>query len=444
MLENLLQAVERNRNIILDTERYIWERPETGYKEYKTSAYLAKIFQELGYKLTFADNIPGFYTLIDTGRPGPTVLVLGEMDSVICPEHKEADSTTGAVHACGHNIQCAALVGTAAALRESPILDQLCGKIKLCAVPAEELIELEYRNQLKEKGVIHFLTGKCEFLHRGYFDDVDMAIMIHASTDCAVGVGAVGCVAKEIIYKGKAAHAGGNPWDGINALYAANCGLNAVNAIRETFQEKNIVRFHPIITNGGAMVNAVPERVTMEAFVRGASYDSIAIANKKINRALCGGALSLGANVDILDYPGYAPLVNDENLISVATEAAQIALPNKKFTVYDGFTSGSTDMGDLSCIMPVVHPFISGIQGKTHGSDYCVIDPETACIGGAKFLLAMIYLLLSKDAQRAKSAIRNAKKPLTKDEYFAFLETITSQGDRLEYFDNGVVKVNIQ
>lgn len=444
MLENILQIVEKYRNLILDAERYIWKHPETGYKEYKTSKYLANILQEMGYKLTFADGIPGFYTLIDTGKPGPTVLVLGEMDCVICPEHKEADPTTGAVHACGHNVQCAILIGVAAALQEAAVLDKLCGKIKLCAVPAEELIELEYRNQLMEKGAIHYFTGKTEFLYRGYFDDVDVAIMLHASTDFAVGVGAVGCVAKKIIYKGKAAHAGGNPWDGINALYAANCGINAVNAIRETFQEKDIIRFHPIITNGGSMVNAIPEQVTMEAFVRGASYESISSNNMRINRALCGGALSLGANVDIHDYPGYAPLVNDKTLISVATEAAKFALPNKKFEIYDGLTSGSTDMGDLSCIMPVVHPFISGILGKTHGSDYCVVDPETACVGGAKFQIAMIYLLLFNNAERAKMVIENAKAPFNKNEYFAFLETVASHGDRLEYSDDGVVKVNIQ
>ena len=100
---------------------------------------------------------------------------------------------------------------------------------------------------------------------------------------------------KNITYKGVSAHAGGSPWEGVNALYAANCGINAVNAIRETFKDNDSIRFHPIITNGGAMVNAIPETVTVESYVRGATIDAIVNANKRVNRALVGGALSLGA-----------------------------------------------------------------------------------------------------------------------------------------------------
>lgn len=122
------------------------------------------VFENLGYELVLAQNIPGFYTTIDTGRPGPTLLILGEMDSIICPTHKEADPVTGAVHSCGHNIQCANLIGVAAALKEPNALDNLCGKIKLCAVPAEELLEIEYRSELKQKGIIKYFGGKSEFL----------------------------------------------------------------------------------------------------------------------------------------------------------------------------------------------------------------------------------------------------------------------------------------
>ena len=147
----LLEAVEKHRALILDAERYIWAHPETGYREKMTSAYLEEKFSALGYTLTRAEDIPGFYTVIDTGREGPEVMILGEMDSLICPTHKEADKATGFVHACGHHAQCAALLGIAAALKEEGALDGLSGKIRLCAVPAEELIEIEYRNTLIEK-----------------------------------------------------------------------------------------------------------------------------------------------------------------------------------------------------------------------------------------------------------------------------------------------------
>ena len=242
-MKNLLNAVEKYRDLILETEKYIWEHPETGYREYKTSKFMEEKFIELGYDITRAENITGFYTTIDTGREGPTLLILGELDSIICPTHKSADKETGAVHSCGHNAQCAALIGIAAALKEPNALDGLSGKIKLCAVPAEELLEIEYRNELMAKGIIKYYGGKPEFLYRGYFDDVDIAFMVH--TTCmekyATKIGSVGCLAKQVIYKGVASHAGSIPWEGRNALYAATCGLNACNAIRENFKEKDIL-----------------------------------------------------------------------------------------------------------------------------------------------------------------------------------------------------------
>lgn len=208
-MKALIAAVEKHSKLILDTERYIWQNPETGYKELKTNAYMANVFEQLGYDLVMAEGITGFYTVLDTGKPGPEILILGELDSIICPEHKDADPNTGAVHSCGHNTQCAALVGIAAALKEPGILDKFCGKIRLCAVPAEELLEIEYRSELIKQGKIKYFGGKSEFLSRGYFDGVDIAFLVHASTGFSVQKGYVGCLAKQIIYKGIAAHAGG-------------------------------------------------------------------------------------------------------------------------------------------------------------------------------------------------------------------------------------------
>ena len=207
----IFDAIEESKEKILATERYIWTNPETGFREVKTTKYMEEKFEALGYELIKAGDIPGFYTVIDTGRPGPEVLVMGELDSLICHEHPEADPETGAVHCCGHSAQCAALIGLAAALKEPGILDDWSGRIRLCAVPAEELIEIEYRTELKNKGVIKYMGGKGEFLYRGYFDGVDLAFMIHATTGTSFSVlqGHAGCIAKRIIYKGVSAHAGG-------------------------------------------------------------------------------------------------------------------------------------------------------------------------------------------------------------------------------------------
>lgn len=444
-MNELNAAVEKYKEMILDAERFIWQHPETGYKEFETSAYMADAFKKLGYELVMADDITGFYTVLDTGRPGPSLLILAELDSIICPAHKDANPVTGAVHSCGHHAQCAALIGVAAALKEPGILDKFCGKIMLCAVPAEELLEIEYRTKLKNEGKIKYFGGKSEFMSRGYFDDIDIAFMVHTSTSFFVRKGSVGFLAKQITYKGVAAHAGGFPWDGRNALYAATCGLNAVNAIRETFKEQDIIRVHPIITSGGAMVNAIPESTTLESYVRGASFDAICEANQKVNQALCGAALSIGTNVDITDSPGYSPLLNDIDMIKLSAEAAELAIPEYEITVSDVMGSGSTDMGDLSCVMPVVHPYAGGAKGTSHGSDYEIADPYAACVASAKWQLGMLLLLLGDGANRAQQIIDEYKAPFaSKAEYLAFMDSLSCSGNRIEYKDGNVVMVNIK
>ncbi len=170
--EQLMEMTARHEDLIYETADYIWKHPETGYREWNTSAYMAEQFEKLGYTLVKAGDIPGFYADLDTGKPGPKVAILGELDSLIVKNHPDAVAGTCAVHACGHNAQCATLIGVAAALKEPGALDGMCGSIRLIAVPAEELIELGFREELRKKGIIRYFGGKVEFIYRGYFDGV--------------------------------------------------------------------------------------------------------------------------------------------------------------------------------------------------------------------------------------------------------------------------------
>ncbi|MBQ9756726.1 MAG: amidohydrolase [Clostridia bacterium] len=430
-------AVDKHRSLIFDAERYIWKNPETGFKEYKTTAYLAEKFTALGYELTYADGITGFYTTFDTGKKGPTVLVLGELDSIICPSHPESDPVTGAVHSCGHNAQCAALLGLAAALKEPGVTDGLCGKIKLCAVPAEELLEIEFRSKLIEQGKIKYYGGKTEFLRRGYFKDVDLAFMVHTNTADvfkALKKGAIGCIAKRIIYKGVAAHAGGSPHKGKNAFYAATCGINACNALRETFEEKDLIRFHPIMTHGGSMVNAIPERAEIETYVRGKTFEGMLKNSKRLNQALIGAALSLDNNIEIIDRAGYAPLLNDANLVDIAESSYKQMFPDKEFMISDVVNTGSTDMGDLSMVMPAIHPYACGAKGTSHGNDYYIVDPEKACVDSAKWQLNMLVNLLKDNGALAYKVISENKPTFESQQaYLDFMDSIAYDGDRIIY-----------
>ena len=170
--QQLVQNVEKHRQMILDAERWLWAHPQTGYTEWEAHNYLVEKYEALGYSLTLAGNIPGFYTEVDTGRPGPKLAIFGELDALDIANHPE--SVNGMAHCCGHNGQSAALLGIAAALKEPGALDGLCGTIRLVAVPAEEMIQLAFREDLRKKGVIQYMGGKVEFMARGMLDGVDI------------------------------------------------------------------------------------------------------------------------------------------------------------------------------------------------------------------------------------------------------------------------------
>ncbi len=436
------QALDALRPLMNEAGDWLWKHPETGYREVKSSAYLAEQYEKLGYKLTLAGNIPGFYTEIDTGRPGPTILLFSELDSLICADHPDADPITGAVHACGHSAQGAALLGVAAAMKQDGMLDGLCGKIRFCAVPAEELIETGYRETLRQQGIIKYFGGKVEFLHRGYFDDVDITFMIHTSRDgdyMDIAKGCVGCITKNIAYKGVASHAGGSPQLGVNALYAANLGLNAINALRETFYDNDHIRVHPIITKGGNAVNAIPNEVVLESYVRGVTVESILKVNHKVNRALASTAAAMGGNVALCDRPGYMPLINDKNLNNLVEKASLLILDRKNVRVSDYVSTGCTDMGDMSAVLPSVHPHCGGATGLSHGNNYRIADTDAAYLTPAKVQIAIIRMLLENNAAEAKRVI--AEKDLrykTFADYFKALDAETlDKEEAVKYLEDG-------
>ena len=326
-------------------------------------------------------------------------------------DHPDSDAETGAVHACGHNIQVAAAYGAALGLLHSDAVGHLCGKINFIFVPAEEGIEIEYRMDLRERGIISFLEGKPEFMKRGMFDDVDISFMIHATSGekrFYTAESSNGCIAKEIKYIGKAAHAGGNPDKGINALYAATLGISAINSLRETFREDQCIRVHPIITKGGDAVNVIPSDVRMSAYVRGKNLGDIMDASRKVDMALAGGAVSMGAKVEITDIPAFMPMINDSRLMSLAKNSIA-GLVNDADIGHRAHSTGSTDMGDISMVMPAIHPYIGGVEGSLHGQDYRITDEETAYICSSKILASIAVELLSDKGRKAAEIIRNHK-----------------------------------
>ena len=423
--ERIAAVVESHRDDIVEVGETIMRNPELGFKEFETAALVQRKFDELELDYRAGLARTGVKARIDTGRPGPTLALIGELDALTVAGHPQENPETHAAHACGHNAQIAGLMGAAAALSDPTILRDLCGSIVLFAVPAEEYVEVEYRHGLVQAGELEFLGGKPELIARGEFDDVDLAMMIHThSRPDENGMAAVtasnnGCVVKQIRYLGKAAHAGGAPHLGINALYAAHIGLAAINAVRETFRDDDAIRVHPIITRGGDLVNVIPADVTLETYVRGKTTDAIDAAAVKVDRALKAGALALGAEVEIITLPGYLPLANDGDLAELFM-ANQRVVHGEPQVRRQGHRTGSTDMGDVSHIMPALHPSMAGAVGSNHAVDWAIADPQMAYLEPAKALAWMAADLLGNGAQEARRVLDNFQPRMSKAEYLAY------------------------
>jgi amidohydrolase len=419
-------AIEARRDWLIDVAETVLRHPEPGFHEVMTADLVSHKLHELGIAHDRSIALTGLKGYLTGGRLGPTVAVIGELDSLRVPGHAHADPQTGAAHACGHHCQLGMMLGAAVGLQAAGVLEHLAGRVALIAVPAEEFIDVEYRWQLHQEGRLGLMAGKQEFIRLGAFDDVDMAMMVHTTSrpddgKFAVGGTSNGHVVKYVRFIGKAAHAGGAPHEGINALQAAMVALNALNTQRETLRDDDAVRLHGILTKGGAAVNSIPADVRYEGRVRGRSIEAIVDANTKMDRCLRAGALALGTKVHIVTIPGYLPMQNNAWLMDIFKSNATQLVGASHVKTHPGTQNrgGSTDMGDLSQIMPVIHPYTGGATGTGHGIDYIVQDYEQAVLAPAKAMAMSVIDLLAGDAAQAKEVLAKSPPHMTKAQYLA-------------------------
>ena len=409
----------------------ILNNPEPGFRELKTARLVAEQFGALGMQPRSGLAVTGVRADASGTSAGPTLAILGELDSLIVSDHPHADPDTGAAHACGHHCQIAMMLGAATALTNHDVLDNLAGRIAFMAVPAEEYIEIEYRDDLRRAGKIEFLGGKPELVKLGEFDDVHLAMMLHTTSNPAEKLMCIsntnnGTVAKRIQFIGRASHAGGAPHLGINALNAAMMAMTAINFNRETFRDEDSIRVHPIITKGGEAVSAVPADVRMETFVRGRTVEALMDANAKVDRALKAGAMAVGAQVKIQTIPGYMPLQQNKAMAEIfrANAAELVGEENVGYVDHRG---GSTDMGDISRLMPVIHPYVGGATGLGHGATYVVEDYALAVIKGAKALAYTAIDLLGDNASHGNSVAGGQRADMSIPEYLKFMRNLASE-----------------
>ncbi len=399
-----LDYVNQQQEMVLQAEREIWAHPETGFREWNTAAYLRTKLEAMGYQVRTGGDIPALSAQWDSGRPGPCVCILGEMDALTVPGHPEADPATGAAHACGHNAQSAALLGTAAVFAQIGQKTDLRGSIRFIAVPAEEMIEVAYRHSLKKSGTIGFWTGKPELMRRGFFDGVDAAVLCHASSkpqkqSIAVYPGNNGCLMKTARFLGRSAHAGGAPHLGINALNAALLALNGIQALRETFREQDYVRVNAILKEGGQAAGVIPGQAEMEIMLRASSLEVLTQINQKVTRALGAGAACVGAELTVEDIFAYPPFENNPVLNDLVLACAKEIPQVKDIIDSSAWDTGSTDLGSLAACMPVCHIYVGGASGSSHGESYCITHPRDLCMNAVALYTLLAVRLLAQDSQ---------------------------------------------
>lgn len=426
-----IEEIDKNRDKIIAVGEKIYTTPELGYKEVETTKTAVEFLKSLNVDVVENIAVTGCMTTLNEDKEGPKVAIIGELDSVVCPEHKDSNEI-GNTHCCGHNVQMGGMLGCALGIVNSGVYKHLDGKINFMAVPAEECIDLEFRKGLQDTNQIKYFGGKQELVHRGTFDDVDMCMMFHAlnfenGKNCVVNSYTNGFIAKSVTFLGKSSHAGITPNLGVNAYVMSTLATNNINAQRETFKDEDKVRISSIVNHGGDVVNVVPSKITMEFMVRAATVDAMMDANEKVNRSLNAAAIAMGGKVVIEDSIGFLPLATNLDMGTVFKKNFIELMNGDDSTIEETLiTAGSTDFGDMSQLMPCLHPWIGGVSGALHTKDYEMDDKELAYIIPAKAMAMTLIDLLYDDAKEAKNVIDNYTPLFTKEEYLKFMDDNTN------------------
>ncbi len=362
-------------------ESELFRIPELGFKEIETRKKLLEYAETFNLKLTQDYGINGF--AITIGEGSPHLGIMAEMDALVVPNHPFASKIDHAAHSCGHHLQSVIMM-SALGLFDQYRNKSLKGSVSLFCVAAEEYVDLEYRRSLKDQGLIRLFSGKQNLILQKVFDDVDLMINSHIMGETKyptieLNSKLSGFIHKTITFNGLSSHAAVAPHQGINALNAMVLTQNAIALLRETFQEKDMIRVHLMNTLGGQSINAVPSKTILEGYVRSINPEALKHLSDVIDNAATHASLALGASCDIKDEPGYLPLIQSEALNEVLRPHAE-ALVGKEGIIdhQSGFASG--DIGDISLMMPTIQFGFSGCSGVVHGADLCMANSIEALV----------------------------------------------------------------
>ena len=423
--QRILRLIDVHKDQIIAFAEDIAAHPEPGYEEFCTAGKTAEVLKNLGYKVTehlARTGVKGTKSI----KEGPSLTVIGELDAIGCHSHPNANPVTGVAHACGHHAQMAAMIGCAIAMADPDVQKCLAGTVNFLAVPAEEYIDADKRTRLKKEG-LEFCCGKSEMIRTGVFDDTDIALTTHVhmvpvEEDFYLGNPACnGYSAERVTVRGKAAHGAIDPWNGVNALSITTSAIQMMGLMRETFREEDHVRLHNVIRKAGDVINSVPDEAIVETKVRAASLDKICEITDMVNRAYAGSAYAFGGKIEMEKLQGYMPIIPraaDNALIEAADDLGL----NYRTVQKGDFNNACTDVGDLSHLVPVVNFTFKGFEGKLHGADFKITDPEKAYILPAKLLALTVYKLLKNGGQEAKKITKSYTPVFNKESYIQYVK----------------------
>ncbi len=418
------KAIDRNAAEVIGLVKDIEQHPELGFQEHRTSKVVADYLRGCSYEVEDGLALTGLKTSLKSGKNKYTVAFIGELDGIICKDSPKASPADGATHTCGHNLQLGILMLIAKAMKEAGIAGHLDGNIALYKYGCVYTNAYGYRRQLRKENKIKYLSGKQEFIRLGLFDDIDAAIMLHAqpnSEEASIHIYGTGngFELKDVHCKGKTAHAAAAPHEGINALHALIQGINNINALRDTFRDEDHSRIHYIITKGGDNVNSVPSDTALQGYVRSASIRSIKELSSKFDKAFLSAGENFNAKMSVSTSAGYMPLICNHSLNEIFVSNVRNFLPEDK--IYNkGHFMASTDLGDLSHIIPVIQPMMGGIKGGLHSPDFEVVDYNAAITLPAKIAANTIIDLLTNDT--LSTILESYKPELSKEEYLQLMD----------------------
>ena len=305
----------------------IHSNPELGFHEVRAVAWLTHYLEENGFFIE--QGICGLPTAFrgSYGQGKPAIAILAEYDAL-----------PGLGHACGHNLIAACAVG--AGVASKPAIDYFGGSIHIIGTPAEELY-----------------GGKIIMANKGAFDNLDIAMIVHPEVHDTATIQTLACQSLEVEFFGKAAHAAASPEAGINALEAMLNSFAAINSLRQHIKDK--ARIHGIITDGGEAANIVPAHSAATFLVRAEDDTYLGELKQKVINCFIGAATASGAR---LEYKWgdicYAPMRNNLTLAQLFKQNMESLGRQVEFYA-SGSALGSTDMGNVSQLVPSIHPFVA-------------------------------------------------------------------------------------